>query len=227
MKISVLMPVYNEISTIEEIIRQVLDLDLDLEVIVVDDGSTDGTRDILREKIASLPKVQVHYHSKNMGKGAALRTAQQYITGDAVIIQDADLEYDPRDYTVLLKPIEENKADVVYGSRFIGQHRAFLFWHRVANYLLTLLTNILYDTILTDMETCYKAFRADIFKKVTIKSNRFDFEPEITAKIFKQKCRVFEVPIAYAGRDYQDGKKIGITDAFAAVWSLIKFRFTD
>jgi len=227
MKLSVLMPVYNEVKTVEEIIAQVQAVDVDKELIIVDDGSTDGTREILREKIEKLDGVSVYYHDRNMGKGAALRTGQQYITGDITIIQDADLEYDPRDYPTLLQPIIEDKADVVYGSRFLGKHRAFLFWHRLANYLLTLLTNILYDTILTDMETCYKAFKSDIFKNVVIKSNRFDFEPEITAKVFKQKCRVFEVPIWYAGRDYDEGKKIGFTDAIAAVWSLIKFRFTD
>lgn len=227
MKLSVLMPVYNEAMTLEEIIRQVQSVDIEKEIILVDDGSTDGTRDILREKIEPLDGVKVFYHDRNQGKGAALRTGQQHITGELTIIQDADLEYDPEDYHTVIKPIEENRADVVYGSRFLGRHRVFLFWHRVANYLLTLLTNILYDTILTDMETCYKAFRSDIFKSIEIKSNRFDFEPEITAKVFKKKCRVFEVPIQYAGRDYDEGKKIGITDAFAAVWSLIKFRFVD
>jgi glycosyltransferase involved in cell wall biosynthesis len=227
MKLSILIPVFNEIKTLEELIAQVRAVDLEKELIVVDDGSTDGTRAVLAEKIEPLPDVRVFYHDRNMGKGAAIRTAQQYITGELVIIQDADLEYDPKDYLTLIEPIEQDKADVVYGSRFLGSHRVFLFWHRVANYLLTQLTNILYDTILTDMETCYKVFRADIFKNVTIKSNRFDFEPEITAKVFKQKCRVFEVPIYYAGRDYTEGKKIGIKDAFAAVWTLFKFRFTD
>lgn len=227
MKLSVLMPVYNETKTIEEIIKQVLSVDIEKEIILVDDGSTDGTRDILREKIEPLDGVKVYYHEKNKGKGAALRTGQQHISGDITIIQDADLEYDPKDYHTVLKPIIEGRADVVYGSRFLGEHRVFLFWHRVANYLLTLLTNILYDTILTDMETCYKAFRSEIFKSIDIKSNRFDFEPEITAKVFKKKCKVFEVPIKYAGRDYLEGKKIGLSDAFAAVWTLIKFRFVD
>ena len=230
MKLSILMPVYNEIATIEKIVPLVLNVELDgveKELIIVDDGSTDGTREVLKEKIESMPQVQVHYHDRNRGKGAALRTAQQHITGEITIIQDADLEYDPKDYAQLIEPIVTDKADVVYGSRFLGRHRVFLFWHRLANYLLTLLTNLLYDTILTDMETCYKAFRSEVFKNVTIKSDRFDFEPEITAKIFKQKCRVFEVPIFYAGRDYQEGKKIGLTDAFAAVWALIKYRFVD
>jgi len=227
MKLSVIMPVFNEKSTIKEIVAQVMAVDVEKELIIVDDGSIDGTRDILKDKIEALENVKVLYHESNQGKGAAIRTAQQYITGEITIIQDADLEYNPGDYPVLLEPILRDKADVVYGSRFIGTHRVFLFWHRVANWLLTQLTNILYDTILTDMETCYKAFRSEIFKKVVIKSNRFDFEPEITAKVFKMKCRVFEVPIEYAGRDYSDGKKIGLTDAFQAVWSLIKFRFTD
>ena len=227
MKLSVIMPVFNEKSTIKEIVAQVMAVDVEKELIIVDDGSIDGTRDILKDKIEALENVKVLYHESNQGKGAAIRTAQQYITGEITIIQDADLEYNPGDYPVLLEPILRDKADVVYGSRFIGTHRVFLFWHRVANWLLTQLTNILYDTILTDMETCYKAFRSEIFKKVVIMSNRFDFEPEITAKVFKMKCRVFEVPIEYAGRDYSDGKKIGLTDAFQAVWSLIKFRFTD
>ena len=227
MKLSILMPVYNEITTIDEILKQVIAVDVEKEIIIVDDGSTDGTRDYLDKQAREMPGVQVHLHERNQGKGAAIRTAQQYISGEITLIQDADLEYDPRDYPVLMEPIIEGKADVVYGSRFLGKHRAFLFWHRLANYLLTLMTNILYDTILTDMETCYKAFRSDIFKKVEIKSDRFDFEPEITAKIFKQKCRVFEVPIYYAGRDYKEGKKIGLKDAFEAIWALVKFRFTD
>ncbi|MBZ0271742.1 glycosyltransferase family 2 protein [bacterium] len=227
MKLSILMPVFNEKETILRIVDLVLAVDLDKELIIVDDGSTDGTRELLRENVEGREGVRVVYHERNRGKGAAIRTAQQHISGDVTVIQDADLEYDPRDYHVLLKPIEEGKADVVYGSRFLGTHRAFLFWHWVGNRMLTFITNLLYDTMLTDMETCYKAFRTDIFRAVQIRSDRFDFEPEITAKVFKQKCKVFEVPITYAGRDFHEGKKITWRDGFGAIWALIKFRFTD
>ncbi len=227
MKLSILMPVFNEIGTLEQIVDRVLAEDIDKELIIVDDGSTDGTVEVLKTKIAGKKDVSIHFHPRNLGKGAAIRTAQQHITGDVVIVQDADLEYDPRDYSTMLQPIAEGRADVVYGSRFMGEHRAFLFWHSVGNRFLTLITNLLYDTILTDMETCYKAFRADLFKSITIRSNRFEFEPEITAKIFKKKAKVFEVPIRYAGRDYDEGKKITWRDGFGAVWTLIKYRFMD
>jgi glycosyltransferase involved in cell wall biosynthesis len=227
MKLSILIPVFNECKTVEPIVEQVRSVDIDKEIIIVDDGSTDGTREILREKIESIEGVKVLYHDRNQGKGAAIRTAQAHITGDISIIQDADLEYDPRDYRTLITPIIEGKADVVYGSRFLGQHRAFLFWHYLGNRFLTFITNLLYNTMLTDMETCYKAFRSEIFKSVTIRSNRFDFEPEITAKVFKTGCKVFEVPISYAGRDYYEGKKITWKDAFGAIWTLVKYRFTD
>lgn len=227
MKLSVLMPVFNESSTIVEIVDKVMAIDRDKELIIVDDGSTDGTRDILRDKIEGKPGVRVVYHERNQGKGAAIRTAQAHITGEITIIQDADLEYDPRDYEVLLVPIEEQRADVVYGSRFLGRHRAFLYWHYLGNRFLTFVTNLLYNTMLTDMETCYKAFRSEIFKSIHIRSDRFEFEPEITAKIFKKHCRVFEVPISYAGRDYVEGKKITWKDGFGAIWTLLKYRFTD
>ena len=227
MKLSILMPVYNEKNTLEEIVRLVREVPLEKELIIVDDGSTDGTLQVLKEKIEPLPDVRVFYHDRNRGKGAAIRTAQQYISGDIAIIQDADLEYDPKDYVTLIDPIINKKADVVYGSRFLGVRRAFLFWHYVGNRLLTFFTNLLYNTMLTDMETCYKAFRAEIFKNLDIRSDRFEFEPEITAKIFKAGYKVFEVPIYYAGRDYKEGKKITWRDAFGAIWTIIKFRFVD
>ncbi len=167
------------------------------------------------------------YHERNMGKGAAIRTGLKHITNDIVIIQDADLEYNPQDYHALIKPILEGNADVVYGSRFLGPHRAFLFWHYVGNKLLTLVTNILYDTILTDMETGYKAFKAEVFKDIEIRSNRFDFEPEITSKVLKRGYRVFEVPITYSGRDYSEGKKISWKDGFSALVALIRYRFME
>ncbi len=227
MKLSILMPVYNEHSTVEEIVKQVMSVDLDKELIIVDDGSTDGTVAILKEKIEQLPDVRVFYHGVNQGKGAAIRTGKQYIEGDIAIIQDADLEYDPNDYHTLIDPIVKKRADVVYGSRFLGPRRAFLFWHYLGNRFLTFVTNLLYDTMLTDMETCYKAFRAHILKEITIRSNRFDFEPEITAKIFKRGYKVFEVPIYYSGRDFSEGKKISWKDGFRAIWTIVKFRFTD
>ena len=224
--LSVVVPIYNEVRTIAEVVERIRVSGVPCEILLIDDGSTDGTRELLKGW-RDQDDLVIRFQDRNQGKGAALRTGFALATGDVVIIQDADLEYDPKDYATVLKPIIEGRADVVYGSRFLGEHRVFLFWHRVANYLLTLLTNILYDTILTDMETCYKAFRSEIFKSIDIKSNRFDFEPEITAKVFKKKCKVFEVPIKYAGRDYLEGKKIGLSDAFAAVWTLIKFRFVD
>ncbi|HPM77865.1 MAG TPA: glycosyltransferase family 2 protein [bacterium] len=227
MKLSILMPVFNEKTTIEEIVKQVMSVDLDKELIIVDDGSTDGTVAILKEKVEPLPNVRVYYHGVNQGKGAAIRTGKQYIEGDIAIIQDADLEYDPNDYHTLIDPIVKKKADVVYGSRFLGPRRAFLFWHYLGNRFLTFVTNLLYDTMLTDMETCYKAFRAHILKEITIRSNRFDFEPEITAKVFKRGYKVFEVPIYYSGRDFSEGKKISWKDGFRAIWTIIKFRFTD
>jgi len=208
------------------------------EILITDDKSTDGTREIIQamegEYQAELEKdpeniVRFFYHSQNMGKGAALRTGFTNISPDStvVVVQDADLEYDPAELVILLKPIMLGHADVVYGSRFLGPRRAFLFWHMVANKLLTLITNILYNTILTDMETCYKMFRAEVIRKVTLRANRFDFEPEITAKILKQKLKVYEVPINYYGRDYAEGKKIGLRDAFEALYALLKYRFFD
>ncbi len=225
MKLSILLPVYNERATIEEIVRRVLASPFEKQVIAIDDGSTDGTRDIL----PALEKqgVLVLYHDRNRGKGAALHTGIQRATGDIIIIQDADLEYDPRDYAQLVQPIVEGRAKVVYGSRFLGPRMAMFFWHMIANKMLTLMTNILYDAILSDMETGYKAFRADVLKGIPLRCRRFDFEPEITAKILKRGIRIFEVPISYYGREYHEGKKIGMKDGFVAIWTLLKYRFVD
>lgn len=225
MKLSILLPVYNERATIEEIVRRVLASPFEKQVIAIDDGSADGTRDIL----PALEKqgVLVLYHDRNRGKGAALHTGIQRATGDIIIIQDADLEYDPRDYAQLVRPIVEGRAKVVYGSRFLGPRMAMFFWHMIANKMLTLMTNILYDAILSDMETGYKAFRADVLKGIPLRCRRFDFEPEITAKILKRGIRIFEVPISYYGREYHEGKKIGMKDGFVAIWTLLKYRFVD
>ncbi len=227
MKISVIVPVYNEKATIREILRRVQVMQLAEEIIVVDDGSTDGTREILQELDHQGP-VRVVFHEKNQGKGAAVRTGIQQTRGDVLIIQDADLEYDPREYPNLLCPLEEGIADVVYGSRFLGAaRRPILFWNMVANKILTLMTNILYNNILTDMETGYKVFRRQVVEGMTIHARRFDFEPEFTAKILKRKARIYEVPITFNPRDYAEGKKIGMKDAFAAMWTLLKYRFID
>jgi glycosyltransferase involved in cell wall biosynthesis len=225
-KISVIVPVYNEIDTIEAIIKEILAVPISKEVLVVDDGSTDGTREFLSQ--FQHPDCKVFLHPKNLGKGAAVRTALQNFRGDIVIIQDADLEYPPEQYPELIKPIISGRADVVYGTRFIGVHRVFMFWHYVANRFLTFLTNILYNSMLTDMETCYKVFHRRALEGIKIRSQRFNFEPEITAKFFKKKhLRVVEIPITYYGRTYQEGKKIGWKDAIIAVWTLIKYRFVD
>jgi glycosyltransferase involved in cell wall biosynthesis len=193
----------------------------------VDDGSSDGTRDILKE-LDGKKKVRVILHERNQGKGAAVVTGMKASKGDVLLIQDADLEYDPRDYPQILRPIEEGLADVVYGSRFLGgARRVAMFWHMVANMLLTTMTNILYDTILTDMETGYKVFRRSVIEGMTIRAKRFDFEPEFTAKVLKRHHRIFEVPITFNPRDYSQGKKIKLKDAFEAVWTLLKYRFVD
>jgi glycosyltransferase involved in cell wall biosynthesis len=227
MKLSVIIPVYNEVESIETILKRVHGTKLVHEIVVVDDGSKDGTRDILKT-LDGKNSVRVILHEKNQGKGAAVRTGMQAASGDVLLIQDADLEYDPRDFPDLLQPIEEGLADVVYGSRFLGRaHRVTMFWHLVANKLLTLMTNILYNTILTDMETGYKVFRREVIQGMVIRANSFNFEPEFTAKILKRNYRIFEVPIRFNPRDYSQGKKIKLHDAFEAVWALIKYRFVD
>ncbi|MCJ7530623.1 MAG: glycosyltransferase family 2 protein [Anaerolineales bacterium] len=227
-----IIPVYNEFRTIREIIQRVQAVGLADEIVVVDDGSTDGTRQVLSELgSAGQPlrfSLRVILHEKNQGKGTAVYTGIQNASGDVILVQDADLEYDPRDIPALLKPLQEGIADVVYGSRFLGgPRRPTMFWHMVANQLLTLMTNILYDTILTDMETGYKLFRRQVVANMKIRSRRFDFEPEFTAKVLKMKVRIFEVPITFNPRDYDEGKKIGLKDAFIAVWTLLKYRFVD
>jgi glycosyltransferase involved in cell wall biosynthesis len=228
MKLSIVIPVYNEHNTIEEILSRVEKTGLADEIIVVDDGSIDGTRELLQDIAPHHPKMLLILHKKNQGKGAAVRTGIQAATLDLVLIQDADLEYDPRDYSALLKPIEEDMADVVYGSRFLGApRRSTMFWHMVANKLLTLFTNILFNSILSDMETGYKVFKREIIQGIPIRSQRFNFEPEITAKLLKRRVRIFEVPISFNPREYSQGKKIGLMDAFEAVWALIKYRFVD
>ncbi len=224
--VSVVMPVYNERETIEEIVSRVLGSSLRVELIAVDDGSTDGSREIL-EKLADKKGFQVFLQAKNQGKGAAVRRGFAKTTGDIIIIQDADLEYSPEEYPDLIDLIVRGKADAVYGSRFLGRHRAFLFTHYVGNRFLTLVTNILYNTILTDMETCFKAIRGDVVRRLTLRENRFGIEPEITAKLFKMGCRVYEVPITYEGRGYEEGKKISWKDGVRAFWVLIKYRFVN
>jgi glycosyltransferase involved in cell wall biosynthesis len=229
MKLSIIMPVYNECATLSEILRQVRAVELpgvQKEILVVDDGSTDGSREIIAQEAAD-GQIQAFYHEANRGKGAAVRTGIQAASGDLILIQDADLEYDPRDYPALIRPIVEGRVVVVYGSRFLGPRKAMLFWHMLGNKLLTLTTNILFNAILSDMETCYKCFRADVVKDIPLRSRRFEFEPEITAKVLKRGNRIFEVPISYYGREFHEGKKISWRDAPIAFWTLRKYRFVD
>ena len=228
MSLTFLIPVYNERATVEEIYRQVGASGFADKIILVDDGSTDGTLELLTQLASDNSNTKLILHKQNLGKGAAIRTGIAQVETELVLIQDADLEYDPRDVANLLIPIEEGKADVVYGSRFLGgPRRSTMFWHMIANKMLTLMTNVLYNSILTDMETGYKLFRREVIQSIRIRSNRFDFEPEITAKLLKQKVRIFEVPITFNPREYSEGKKIGMSDAFAAMWALMKFRFVD
>jgi glycosyltransferase involved in cell wall biosynthesis len=228
MKISVIIPVYNEKSTISEIIARVRAVDLEKEIIVIDDGSTDGTPQQLAKIGSQFEDVKVLSHQENRGKGAALRTGFAAASGEILIVQDADLEYDPREYEALLVPILDGRAEVVYGSRFLsGPHRVLFFWHYVGNKFLTLLCDALSNLNLTDMETCYKVFKKEVLDDIQLKSNRFGFEPEFTMKIAKKGFRVYEVPISYSGRTYEEGKKIGWRDGLAAVFVILWFRFFD
>jgi len=226
-KLSVIVPVYDERNTVVEIVRRMraVDLPVDLEIVIVDDGSTDGTRDVLRQLADSTVRVVLHEH--NQGKGAAIRTGLEKVTGDLVLIQDADLEYDPEDWPKLLNPVLRGKAQVVYGSRFTGERRNMLFLHWVGNRFLSLVTNVLYNTTLSDMETCYKLFDRTVLEGITINASRFEFEPEITAKLLRRGIRIYEVPISYTGREFEEGKKITWRDGFIALWTLVKYRFTD
>jgi glycosyltransferase involved in cell wall biosynthesis len=227
MKLSIVIPVYNEKDTILKVLDRIRQVDLPKEMIVVDDSSTDGTREVLQSLPAS-SDLRVIFQPVNKGKGAALRAGFSAVSGDIVVIQDADLEYDPEEYPKLIEPILANKADVVYGSRFLGgPHRVLFYWHSLGNRILTTLSNMLTDLNLTDMETCYKIFRAKILEEITLRENRFGFEPEFTAKVSKRRYRIFEVPISYSGRDYSEGKKIGWKDGVAALYFIIKYRFFD
>jgi glycosyltransferase involved in cell wall biosynthesis len=246
LKLSIIIPVYNEASTVREILRRVRlvkvtvpvgydfegnnshQVQLEKEIIVIEDGSDDGSREIVQEE-ATRGDLRVIYHERNQGKGAAVRTGFQNATGDFFVIQDADLEYDPREYRVLLQPILEARADIVYGSRFRGgPTKTMFFTHMLGNRFLTLVTNILYDTILSDMETCYKCFRAEVIRDIPLSARGFEFEPEVTAKVLKRGHRIYEVPISYTGREFEEGKKINPwRDGLKAVWTLIKYRFVD
>jgi glycosyltransferase involved in cell wall biosynthesis len=226
-KLSVIVPVFDERNTVVEIVRRMraVDLPVELEIVIVDDGSSDGTRDVLRQLADSTVRVVVH--DVNRGKGAAIRSGLAHVTGDLVLIQDADLEYDPEDWPKLLAPILRGKARVVYGSRFTGERRNMLFLHWVGNRFLSLVTNVLYNTTLSDMETCYKLFDRSLLDGITLRAERFEFEPEVTAKLLRRGIRIYEVPISYTGREFDEGKKITWRDGFIALWTLVKYRFKD
>jgi glycosyltransferase involved in cell wall biosynthesis len=226
MKLSIIIPVYNEKHTIEEVINRVRETDVGMEkeIVIVDDGSKDGTQDVLNN--LNFPDTKTFFHAKNQGKGAALHTGFSNAQGDIILIQDADLEYDPAEYPTLLKPILDGRADVVYGSRFLGgPHRVLFFWHYVGNKLLTTLSNMLSNLNLSDMETCYKVIKKEVLDRITLKSKKFGFEPEITIKLAKLKVKIYEVPISYSGRDYSEGKKIGWRDGIAAIYHILRFKF--
>ena len=226
-RLSIIVPVYNEKNTIVEILRRVQSVDIPKEIIVVDDFSTDGTRELLHTLVPAAG-LKIQLHPCNRGKGAALRTGFAMATGDIVVIQDADLEYDPAEYPTLIGPILDDKADVVYGSRFLGgPHRVLFFWHYIGNRFLTTLSNMLTDLNLSDMETCYKAFRSEVLQGLRLREDRFGFEPEFTAKIARGRWRIYEVPISYSGRDYSEGKKIGWKDGVAAIYFILKYRLFD
>jgi len=226
MKISIIIPVFNEKSTLPQVLEKIKNIEIEKEIIIIDDYSVDGTKEILKK--INDPEIRVIYHSKNKGKGTAIRTAQKYpLKGKIIIIQDADLEYNPKDYLKLIKFIEDGSTEVVYGSRFLYGNNIFTFQNYLGNKFLTWLTNILYRANLTDMETCYKAFHIEVFKKLNIKANRFEFEPEVTAKMLKMKVKILEVPISYWGRGYKHGEKITWKDGFVAIWTLIKYRFIN
>lgn len=225
MKVSVVIPVYNERNTVEQLVNAVREAEVpEIEIIVVDDASTDGTQQVLKEKISSIAS-QIIYQSRNMGKGAALRAGFAAATGDVILVQDADLEYSPADYPILLEPIVSGKADAVFGSRFMGgrPHRVLYFWHMMGNRFLTLLSNMFTNLNLTDVETCYKAFRAEVIKKLDLREDRFGFEPEVTAKLAKAKCRIYEVGISYNGRTYSEGKKVNWKDGFHAIYAILRY----
>jgi glycosyltransferase involved in cell wall biosynthesis len=229
MKLSVVMPIYNECATLRAVVARVLAVPLELELLCVDDGSSDGSREILAQLGSQYPQVRILLQPHNMGKGAALRRGIREATGDFVIVQDADLEYDPADYPALLDPLIQGKADVVYGSRFLGSapHRVLYFWHSVGNKFLTLLSNSLTNINLSDMETCYKVFRREVIQSIAIEENRFGFEPEITVKVAKRRLRIYEVGISYWGRTYEEGKKIGWKDGMRALWCLLKYSIKE
>jgi len=230
MKLSIIMPVFNEKKTIEEILRQLMAVKIpkvSKEIIIIDDKSTDGTKEILKKIKKEQPQLKIIFHTQNQGKGAAVRTGFHQAKGDLLLIQDADLEYDPSDLPRLVEPIQKGKAEVVYGSRFTGERRNMLFWHMVGNKLLTLIVNLLYNTTLSDMEVCYKLLTRKALKNVKLKENRFGFDPEITVKILKKGIRIYEVPISYAGREFEEGKKIKWYDSLRILWVLIKYRLVD